>query len=257
MNSIHYRTYGTGQPVMLIHGFPESGATWDNIIPALSKNFTCIVPDLPGSGKSALEQPCTLEEMAQSLKSVLDELKISKIVLAGHSMGGYVALAFCKLYPEMIAGLSLVHSTVWADDEEKKNNRRKAIEIIKQGGKRHFLNQVIPGLFADSFIEANPNTIEAQQTKANELTEEGLVNFYEAMIQREDFTETLKKFNFPLQWVLGAEDKLISVKKIVPLTYVSPINYVHIYDGCGHMSMYEAPRLLTKDLEHFLRAIYQ
>ena len=122
---LFYRKMGTGPAVVLLHGFPESGSLWQNIWDGLASSYTVIIPDLPGSGNSVLEKNTSLVEMAEGVKAILDKEGISRVVFAGHSMGGYVAFAFAGLYPEMIAGLSLVHSTPVADDEEKNKNKVK------------------------------------------------------------------------------------------------------------------------------------
>ena len=123
---IHYTILGQGNPLVLIHGFPNDSSAWDSIVPELARHYQVILPDLPGAGKSPIpDTELTMEYMAASIKEVLDKENISKAVLAGHSMGGYTAMQFAASYPEMIRGISLVHSLASADTEEKKENRKK------------------------------------------------------------------------------------------------------------------------------------
>ncbi|MBL7692119.1 MAG: alpha/beta fold hydrolase, partial [Flavipsychrobacter sp.] len=120
---LNYTKKGSGPALVLIHGFPDSSRIWNNIANELAADFTVLTPDLPGSGGTPLTQPTLLPEMAEGIMDMLGNEHISSSVIAGHSMGGYTALAFARAYPEAVRGLSLVHSTPAADDDEKKANR--------------------------------------------------------------------------------------------------------------------------------------
>lgn len=120
-----YRKFGEGPVIVLLHGFPENGNLWRDIWPALAKHNTVIIPDLPGSGESTFaNEDLSIEHLAESVKLILDKEGIDEIVLAGHSMGGYIALAFAEKYPVMLRGLSLIHSTAAPDSDEKKKTGR-------------------------------------------------------------------------------------------------------------------------------------
>ena len=255
-SNIHYEKRGSGQALVLIHGFPESGSMWANMADQLSFSFTVITPDLPGSGKSELDHSTSIAEMATCIKDILLHEKIDKVVVAGHSMGGYVACAFACLYPEMTLGLSLIHSTPLADDEEKKTTRRKSIDLVQNGGKRLFMGQLIPNLFSDHFKQAHPEIVERQLAGAMLLEEKSIVNFYEAMMARPDRSAGLSSAAFPIQWILGKEDKLINYKKIIELSHKSYINFVTLMDNCGHMGMFEVPDGLITDLQTFIPYCY-
>ncbi len=248
---IYYRKIGKGPAVVLLHGFPDSGAAWGGISAELSAHCTLIIPDMPGSGRSHLEKETLLPEMADGMKRVLDAEGIGKVVIAGHSMGGYIALAFAKSYPEMVAGLSLVHSTPLADDEEKKKNRLKAIDIIRNGGKEAFIKQMTANLFAKRFRETHPEIVRQKAIEGAEVADEGLINFYRAMIAREDTTGIVRNAVFPVQWILGSEDNVISYKRVLMECHHSPVNFVTLFQGCGHMSMIEARQMLVDDLKEF------
>ena len=146
-SQIFYAKMGSGPVLILLHGFPESGSLWRNVRDELSASYMLIIPDFPGSGNSILEKETSISQMADCVKNIMDKEGIDKAVIAGHSMGGYVAFAFATSYPENVAGLSLVHSTPEADDDEKKQTRLKIIEIIRKGGKTAFISQMVPNLF--------------------------------------------------------------------------------------------------------------
>lgn len=122
--TLFYRSIGSGPDVLLVHGFGEDGSIWDRQFEAL-KGFRLIVPDLPGSGRSQLVPDMSMEGLASVLYRLLKHLNIGRIAVIGHSMGGYVALAFAEKFPELLSGLGLFHSTAYADTEEKKSNSKK------------------------------------------------------------------------------------------------------------------------------------
>lgn len=256
--AIAYRKSGQGPAIVLLHGFPADGSLWAQVWGKLAEDFTVIVPDLPGSGGSVWEaEELSIEQMAATVKAVLDHEKIDKAVVAGHSMGGYTAMAFADLYPEWLAGLSLVHSMASADSEEKKETRRKSIELIRKGGKEPFIKQMMPGLFAKGFREANPGVIEQQVKKGLEVNPGNLIAFYNAMINRPDRTSILLRLDCPVQWIIGAEDTIASPENVLKQSKLAIVNFVSIYDGCGHMSMLENPARLVKDLIEFSKYCFR
>jgi pimeloyl-ACP methyl ester carboxylesterase len=181
----------------------------------------------------------------------MDEEQIDTAVIAGHSMGGYTAMAFADLYPERLAGLSMVHSSAGADTEEKKETRRKSVELIRKGGKEPFVRQMVPALFADEFRTGNPGAVQQQVTSGLEMKPGNMIAFYNAMMNRPDRIAILSKVDFPVQWIIGREDKIASPETVLPQSRLAIVNFVSVYNGCGHMSMLEKPDRLVKDLADF------
>ncbi len=251
-----YRKEGQGPAIVLIHGFPENGGLWQQVWPILAAKFTVIVPDLPGTGESELLPESTMESMAECIVAILKNENIGKAVIAGHSMGGYVALAFAERFGDMVEGLSLVHSIASADNEEKKETRRKSIALIRKGGKEPFIKQMIPNLFSPSFKEAYGSVIEEQVKRGMELEADSMIAFYEAMIARPDRTDVLKSATFPVQFVLGEDDALIPSNVGLEQSRLSSCNFVSLYSNTGHMSMMEDPERLSKDLIDFADYCY-
>jgi pimeloyl-ACP methyl ester carboxylesterase len=250
---IAYRKQGAGSVLVLLHGFPENGSLWDETALPLSQHFTVLVPDFPGSGESSLPEDnmLTMEKMADAVYAMLEAEKAKRVVIVGHSMGGYAGLAFAAKYPEKVQGLSLVHSHALADSEERKEQRRKVIALIQKGGKQAFIRQMIPGLFAPRFAQNNAAVVARQVLRGLMLPDAGLIAFYEAIIGRTDQTALLQKSRFPLQWIMGGEDSLMPCQDLVPQTVLANTNLVRIYPHCGHMSMLEMPTALQQDLHHF------
>ncbi|HLA56688.1 MAG TPA: alpha/beta fold hydrolase, partial [Flavobacterium sp.] len=131
--SINYSDTGKGTAVVLLHGFLENAKMWDDFVPELSKKYRVITIDLLGHGQTdSLGYVHSMEDNADAVHAVLSELRVRKAIFAGHSMGGYVALAYAELYPEFMKGLALVNSTSKADSAERKENRDRAIKAVKQ-----------------------------------------------------------------------------------------------------------------------------
>lgn len=254
---MYYSKAGSGPALVLLHGFPDSGAIWQHMVPQLSATYTVLVPDLPGSGNSPLHQPMLLPEMATEIAQMLHSEGFAGAVVAGHSMGGYTALAFAAQYQHMVRGLSLIHSTATADDAEKTATRLKAIELINNGGKEMFVRQMSANLFADDFRVAYPDIVKQKTDLGMQLSTEGMVNFYEAMIARADHTSTIANATYPVQWVIGEKDNIINFTKNLKECYKSPVNVVTLYTDCGHISMLERPAQLIADLSMFVDYCYQ
>ena len=253
---VNYRKMGEGPVLVLLHGFPESGTLWQNIWDELAACYTLIIPDFPGSGNSVLDRDTSIKDMAACVKAILDNEGVDKAVLAGHSMGGYVAFSFAAAYPGRIAGLSVIHSSPQADDAEKVKNRLKSIELIRRGAKNTFISHMIPNLFSDAFKHNNPLIVKGQVEEALKMEDAGMINFYNAMIGREDHSGVLLNAQYPIHWVVGADDNVIYFKKILGQCYMSRINFVSFYHNCGHMSMIEDPAQLAKDLKMFVDYSY-
>lgn len=248
------RQYGHPQApaIILLHGFPADGGLWREVAPVLADAFNVIVPDLPGVGESTFAgDEVSIEEIATGMAMLLKDQGIEKAVIGGHSMGGYIGFAFGELFPEMVSGLSVIHSSAKADDEEKKAGRRKAIELIRKGGREAFINAMLPPLFADGFRSSHPEVIETQRKQAIEVADQTLIAFYTAMINRSERLNTLSHATFPVQWVIGADDKLAPPEKVLQQTSLANVNFVSVYKNCGHMSMLEHPHQLVQDIRQF------
>jgi pimeloyl-ACP methyl ester carboxylesterase len=254
-NKIAYRLTGKGDTVVLLHGFGEDGGIWDNQIVFLKNKFQLLVPDLPGSGQSELTGDMSMEGMAATIKAILDTEKINSCTLIGHSMGGYITLAFAEKYPQYLEGFGLFHSTAYPDSEEKKNIRRKGITFIRQYGAFEFLKTTSPNLFSENFRKKDQNIVPDFISSLNNFSPEALVRYYEAMIQRPDRTDVLKKTKVPVLFVAGESDSAVPLKDILKQCHLPVLSYFYILGQSGHMGMLEEPDESNSLLEDFLNKI--
>jgi len=250
-NISYFVQKGSSIPLVFIHGFCEDSSVWSEFIEDFSENYLVCV-DLPGFGKSEVINDCSIQDMASIVKSVLEVLNIQKCILIGHSMGGYVALEFAKLFPKKILGLGLFHSQPFADTLEKIEGRKKGIEFIQKNGSIHFVKQLIPKLFAQHFGSKNSLTITKLIVSASEYPKDGITNALEAMIQRTDNQEVLIQSDFPVLFIVGNEDEAIPRENSFKQLALPNISDIHILNRVGHMGMLEAKKECVSILKNFI-----
>jgi pimeloyl-ACP methyl ester carboxylesterase len=253
---VGYRIAGKGEPVILLHGFGEDGNIWTDQVTELSKDFLIIVPDLPGTGLSALalsrmgEQ--TLEAMADVVKNIADQESLKMFTLIGHSMGGYITLAFAEKYGSMLKGFGLVHSTAYADGEEKINNRKRSIQFIKEHGAEAYLRQMIPGLYGEGYKKNHADAIEKHIESSKGIDPEVLVSYSEMMMKRPDRMHILSGFEKPVLFIMGTEDKTVNLADSLAQCHIPVESHVHIMESSGHMGMKEKTVETTNAVKKFL-----
>ncbi len=250
--TICYRINGSGAPVMLLHGFGEDGEIWNLQAAYLSKNFTVIVPDLPGSGKSEMIPAMSMAGLAEAMHAIIHEENIASCPVIGHSMGGYIALALAEAYYNHVSALGLFHSSAFADSEEKKEARRKGIAFIEEHGAFPFLKNMIPNLYAPKTVDEKPTFIAEHTDAAHNFSSESLVSYYEAMMARPDRTSVLKENKIPFLFVMGKHDTAVPMADSLKQCHLPEKSYIHILQNSGHMGMIEETELANTILEDFL-----
>ena len=181
-----FRSLHSGTAIIFLHGFLENQSMWDELMGNLPRAYRKITLDLPGHGASGnLGYIHTMEEMAEVVKALADELKLKRFFLCGHSMGGYVALAFAEKYPEMVKGIILQNSSARADTEQKKRDRDRAIKIVKENHKA-FIRGAIPNLFRPKNRRNYRDAVNALKKEALKTTKQGVIAALEGMKVRAD-----------------------------------------------------------------------
>jgi pimeloyl-ACP methyl ester carboxylesterase len=251
--SISYSDTGKGTTIVMLHGFLENQSMWDNYIATFSKKNRVVTIDLLGHGATeCLGYVHTMEDNADAVHAVLSELRIRKVILVGHSMGGYVALAFAELYPEYVKGLVLLNSTATADSEERKVNRDRAIRAVKQSFV-NFISLSISNLFSEGNRERLATEIEIVKNKALKTPLQGVVASLEGMKIRNDREVLLHLTTFPKLLILGEKDPVLPHNETKQQVENTEVELVVFPDG--HMSHIENIEELTAVLLQFFKKI--
>jgi len=250
---IRYSDEGNGRAIVLLHGFPENLEVWEEFSAKLAKGFRVIAIDLPGLGESEnIGYVHTMELMAQCVHAVMQQLKLRRYVIVGHSMGGYVGMAFAELFPENLRGLCLFHSSAFADSDEKKLDRDKASEVAKKH-RVQFLKTFAANLFADP---KDPNIKKLQQLTAHTHAR-GIVASLQGMKLRPSREIVLKFAPYTVLFILGKKDKIIDWEKMMPQTEIPPHKEVLLLEDAAHMGFYEAPKETLRAVRHFAHACFK
>jgi len=240
--TVAYEDRGTGTCIMLLHGYLETRRIWDGFAEQFLDDFRVITVDLPGHGESGTwGEIHRMEELAGAVRTIAQQEETHPLFLVGHSLGGYVTLAFAELYPELLSGFSLFHSTCFADTEEKKKNRDREISLIRCNKKHQIINVNMPKGFADVNLETLGPHIERAKTLALENSNEGIVAMLNGMKQRPDRTAVLKDLRLPLLLIGGMMDNYIPLEEFERLVELAPHASVLRLEHSGHMGFIEEP----------------
>nr|WP_315147754.1 alpha/beta hydrolase [uncultured Flavobacterium sp.] len=234
---ISYSDTGKGNAIVLLHGFLENQTMWQDLVPALSKKFRVITLDLLGHGESGcLGYVHSMEDNAAVVRTVLSKVGIRKAIFVGHSMGGYVALAYAEMYPDKVKGLVLMNSTSKADSEEKKANRDRAIKAVKKDYTT-FIRLSISNLFSEENREKMLDDIEKVKTEALKTPLQGVVASLEGMKIRKDREVLLHLTPYPKMLILGKKDPVLNYEDSLNQIEKTTVKLITFPDG--HMSHIE------------------
>ena len=240
--------------VVLLHGYLENMLVWEEFVPLLYKELRVITLDIPGHGISEVKGEIhSMDYLADTLALALDKLGIASATVVGHSMGGYTALAFAERHPERLDGLVLLHSTPYADSEEKRKNRQREISLIKSG-KKELLAHTAPeaGFAVENRKRFRTEIEDLQQTIY--LTEDaGIVALLNGMIERKAQSEMLHALNKPILFILGRKDGYIVAEVAEKMVAEHPEAKVVWLENSGHMGFIEEPQACAKALLEFVK----
>lgn len=248
--NLYFTDEGKGEAVVLLHGFLENSTMWTNLGPEISKNHRVVTIDLLGHGQTdSIGYIHTMEMMAEAVKAVLEHLQIEQAKFVGHSMGGYVALAYAENYTSDVAGLCLMNSTAQEDSDERKLNRDRAIKAVKQNH-RAFVSMSVANLFAPENREALKEAIDFVKEQALETSLQGIVAALEGMKTRKDRTSFFKTLPINKMLIVGRKDPVLEFNTTVSYVEHSDVKIVEFPDG--HMSHIENTKELTYNILHFI-----
>lgn len=251
--AINYHIAGKGEVLVLLHGYCEDASIWFNTAKNLSKTHTVIMIDLPGFGKSSLlEKPYTMNDLADVVLHITNEISIPAFHIMGHSMGGYVALEVLHKSSKAVKSIGLIHSHCFTDTEEKIRNRKKSIDFIKKHGTAFFLQEFYTNLFAEKNIAPFTKDILAMRKKYKNISAEAIIQGANAMIQRHDLSKVLSNCNVPVFMFCGREDPAVHYLLSLKMASLPKFCDFHLLEGIGHVGFVEAERKWLKAIKGFL-----
>lgn len=246
---ISFTDQGQGSAVVLIHGFLENSTMWNEFISVLSKKNRVITIDLLGHGKTEnLSYLHSMLDQAKMIKSVLDTLRLRKYHLIGHSLGGYIVLAFTELYLKNLKGICLINSTTLPDSAERKLNRERAILMVKRN-KDSFIKMAIPNLFTEESRKNYSKEIEFIKQEALKTTTQGVIASLEGMKIRKNRTSIFKNEHLKKMMIIGKKDPLLNQEELI--NQVKNTNTEVVKFSNGHMSHIENKEELTTAILNF------
>ncbi len=255
---IFYRIEGEGKPVMLLHGFGEDSQIWDKQAEFLKEQYQIFLPDIPGSGNSGILQHVSevaITDYADCMYALLQHENIAQIIMLGHSMGGYITLAFAEKYPGLLKAFGLIHSTAFGEDEEKKQNRLRSNKTIDQYGSYAFLKAAIPKLFSKKFKTKYPEKVKELIEQGKNFSKKALQEYNLAMMNRPDRTHVLRGSELPVFFVIGTEDVVAPLNDVLQQTHLPKTAYIHILENVAHEGMWEATEKVNQYLLNFISEI--
>ncbi|MBK0369780.1 alpha/beta fold hydrolase [Flavobacterium agrisoli] len=250
---ICYSDTGKGTAIVLLHGFLENKKMWNHYTSFLSEEYRVITIDLLGHGESdCLGYVHEMEDNARAVNQVLKDLKIEKAALLGHSMGGYVVLAFAELFPEKTKGIILLNSTAKEDSAERKTNRLRAIKAVQQNLSA-FVSMAVSNLFSEDNRNRLIAEIEKVKKEALQTPLQGVIASLEGMRIRKNREFILQESTFPMLLILGKKDPVLNYDETVQQIKDTSVQLVSFPDG--HMSSIENQEELITILQGFLSEI--
>ncbi len=255
--NIYYEVHGKGRAIVFLHGFLGSSKIWDGYIDKFVKSYKIILIDLPGHGQSdSYGYIHTMELMAESVKSVLDHLNLRRYIIVGHSMGGYVSLAFAEMYSDNLKGLVLFHSTALADSEIKKLERTRSINLVKRN-RGNYIRGAILNLFNPNLLQFFEPEIQLSENIAKQLTPRAIIDSLEGMKQRLNREVILKFAEYPILFLAGKADKVVPIETIEQQSKLPKRSYKAFLKQAAHMAMFEEKKTSQKFLNKFFNMIYR
>ncbi len=255
--SVAYEEAGTGLPIVLLHAFPFDRGMWAPQVTELATaGFQVLVPDLPGFGETSVgSEPFTIERGADVVAEFLAALGLPKAIIMGLSMGGYIAMALARRYPQVVQALILADTKAAADDDAARANRDKLIEKVQSGGARAAANALLPKLMNTQNQQTNPASFTLAETIALRQSPEGIIAGLEALRDRPDAAPELPNIAVPTLVIVGEHDEVTPPLTAARLTsLISGSELLHI-PGAGHLSNLENPGAFNAAVIAFLQKL--
>jgi 3-oxoadipate enol-lactonase len=252
---LSYADRGSGDAIVLLHGFPLDRRMWDAQIGKLSEHYRIIAPDLRGFGQSRRSDPFTIESLADDIHVFLEQLVAKPCVLVGLSMGGYVALAYVKKYAKDLRGLILVDTKSEADTPQGKEARKKMIELVRTSGAKAIAEQMMPKMLAPGTAESRPEVAKRLRMLMENCPDHTIEYALAAMRDRPDRTTELASIKIPTLVIVGDADAITPPEGAKKMADAISGATLEVIRGAGHMAPMEQPEQVNRAIERFLAAL--
>lgn len=251
---IWYTDMGKGQQtVVLVHGYLESSEVWDGFADRLSSEFRVIAVDLPGHGHSEVySETHSMEMMADIIRELLETLNITKTVMIGHSLGGYVTLAFLDLYPHMLRGYCLFHSHPLADTPEITEKRMNDISTVMAGKKDLMYPDSVERMFASMNLEKLKDQVKRSKKIASVIPGNGIIALLNGMMKRPSRAGVMEEGRVPCLWILGTMDNYIPYGAIQEKVKLPSNATIAALRNSGHMGFVEEEEVSAGIVKEFI-----
>ncbi len=251
--NIDYSDEGAGLPIIFIHAFPLNQTMWGDQVSALNSRFRVITPDLRGFGKSdAPAGPYSMDRMASDLRALMQALSIDSAVIAGCSMGGYVAFAFYRNYPEAARALVLVDTRAGSDAEEARERREQSAQKAEREGARAIADDMTPLLLGSTTESSRPEIVQRVRAMIEATSPRGIAAAQRGMAARRDSVSLLSEIACPVLAIAGSEDKLAGRVEAEAIAGKIPGARLRVIESAGHLPNLEQPEEFNKALIEFL-----
>lgn len=251
-----YSVSGEGEVLLLIHGYLESAEVWGGFAEQLAKRYRVLAVDLPGNGRSSdFDTDHTMCFLADSVMAVMDDQKVNRAVVVGHSLGGYVALNIAERYPDRLAGYILFHSHPYPDTDEVKENRMREIGIVESGKKELIYPVNIPRMFAASNLEGFEEAVEKSKQIASAHTGRGIIAVLKGMMGRKDRSAILASGEIPSMVILGRMDNYIDYDMTTARLTIPENGSLITLEHTGHMGFIEETERSVAVVDDFISSL--
>ncbi len=239
--------------IVLLHGYLESMLVWDEFVPLLYKKFRVVTIDLPGHGISVVNGPChTMEYLADTVYLALKELGVDRYTIVGHSMGGYVAAAFCKKYPQSLHSVVMLSATPNGDSEEKHAKREREIKLVEAGKKEAIASVAPSARFAAENLHRLAPYLDDMRDQVMITEDEGILAMLRGMSKREDLNDMFRASAVPQLFIFGTKDNYIPLEVAESVASAHPQAQVLWLDKSGHMGFIEERERCAEAIAEFV-----
>ncbi|KAA9331620.1 alpha/beta hydrolase [Hymenobacter busanensis] len=243
--------------IVLLHGFGESREVWTDFTREFPETYRLLTPNLLGFGTNTRDiRDYSMEAQARYLADYLRQRNVEQALLVGHSMGGYAALAFAERYPNMVAGLSLFHSTARPDSDEKKANRDKNIDFVQRNGVDKFMESFIRPLFAPANRERMIDQRCFLEDIGKATPADTVTGALRAMRDRPDRTAVLRDARYPVQFIVGKDDVAVTLESMQPQLVMPRESHVLVLADVGHLGYFERPEETRRAVLDFAGTVF-